>query len=74
MIAIHEGRDTYNQHTKKRTGDDFYYNSQYYDDRFQGMSSLRNCKYRLRRSYRFLLMVVASGDSVVFRRCKGGFQ
>lgn len=35
VVGIHQGRDTYNEHTRKKNLNDFYYNSRYYDDRYQ---------------------------------------
>lgn len=48
VVGIHQGRDTYNEHTRKKNLNDFYYNSRYYDDRYQGISSLKHCQYKLR--------------------------
>lgn len=46
VFGIHQGRDTYNNHIKNHKSNDYYYNSQYYDDRNQKKASLRNCLYR----------------------------
>lgn len=48
VLGIHQGRDTYNQHIKNHKSKDFYYNSDFYNDRNQKMASLSNCLYRFR--------------------------
>lgn len=46
MKNLHQGRDTYNQHAAKRTGDDYYYNSRWYNERNHEMSILKACEFR----------------------------
>lgn len=46
VLGIHQGRDTYNNHIKNHKSNDYYYNSQFYDDRNQKKASLSNCLYR----------------------------
>ena len=45
VVGIHQGRDTYNSHAKNHKTNDYYFNSQFYDDRNQRKASPRNCYY-----------------------------
>ena len=46
VMAVHQGRDTYNDHSKARDND-YYYNSQFYSDAFQRMANLARASFRI---------------------------
>lgn len=44
---LHQGRDTYNNHYEKKRGHDYYFNSQFYNDKNQRLAALSCAPYRL---------------------------
>ncbi|KAK8795966.1 hypothetical protein WA171_003931 [Blastocystis sp. BT1] len=43
---LHQGRDTYNHHYGKKRGHDYYFNSQFYDDKYQRSATLSCASFR----------------------------
>ena len=73
VVGIHQGIDTYEDHLKqlkKENSNDFFYNSQFYNDRFQKQASLRNCVYSFGMCVFFsqLCLVLVNGKIEV-RKC-----
>lgn len=46
---LHQGRDTYNHHYGKKRGHDYYFNSQFYDDKYQRSATLSCASFRFSR-------------------------
>ncbi|KAK8807876.1 hypothetical protein WA588_006364 [Blastocystis sp. NMH] len=46
VLAVHQGRDTYNDHSRARDND-YYYNSQFYSDAMQRLANLARASFRI---------------------------